>query len=51
MPKYKVTIQITRKIDCYGRDEDAAMEKACEIVSCWKDVEDVEAIDAEEINE
>ena len=51
MPKYRVTIQITRTIDCYGRDEDEAMEKACEIVSGWKDVNDVDAVDAEEIDE
>lgn len=49
MARFKVKICITRSIECYGSDEDEAMEKACEIVSGWKDVEDVEAIDAEEI--
>lgn len=51
MAKYRVTIQITRTIDVFGRDEDAAMDKACEIVSAWPSVDDVEAVDAEEIEE
>ena len=51
MPRYRVTVKITRKLDCWADDENEAIDKACEIVSAWKDVEDVDAEEAEEIED
>ena len=47
MPRYRVTVKITRKLDCWSDDENEAIDKACEIVSGWQNVDDVEAVDAE----
>lgn len=49
MAKYSVTVQITRKIEVYAKDEETAEDKAVEIVLKWDGVEDCEAVDAEEI--
>lgn len=48
MPKFKVTVEITRKVVIYASDEHEAKEKAEKVVMDWKDVENVDAIDAEE---
>lgn len=52
MPRYRVTVQFTqvkeKEINVFGKDEEAAMEKACEIVSGWPDVDDCDAINCDE---
>lgn len=49
MAKYSVTVQITRRIEVYAKDEEAAQDKAVEIVLGWDNVDDCEAVDAEEV--
>lgn len=50
--KYIVEVEITsrrrKELTIYARDEAEAEEKAVEIVSDWKDVDDVEPIRVEE---
>lgn len=48
--KFRVTVALTyhKELTIYARDEAEAMEKAEEIASNWNNVENVEAIDAEE---
>lgn len=50
MPKYTVTVryQQTRPISVYARDEQAAEEKAVEIVEDWNGVDSAEAESVEE---
>ena len=49
MPKYNVTVQITRKIEIYAKDEEIAEDKAVDIILKWDGVYDCEAVDVEEI--
>lgn len=50
--KYIVTVEYTTKrtkeLTIYAKDEAEAEEKACDIVSGWQDVQDVEATDVYE---
>ena len=48
--KYVVTVryEMERKINVHAHSEEAAEEKACEIVSQWKDVVSAEATDVSE---
>ena len=50
MPRYRVTVEYTqrRDIGVWARDEEAAMEKAAEIVEGWDNVMSAEGIEAEE---
>lgn len=50
MPKYTVTVRYhqTKDISVYARDEDAAAEKAVEIVEGWNGVDSAEAESVEE---
>ncbi len=48
MPKFSVTVNMTRKLSVYADDEDEACEKAVDIVLKWDGIEDAEATDAEE---
>ena len=48
MPKYSVTVSMTRKVEGYARDEDEAGEKACEIVMKWSGILDASAEDVEQ---
>jgi hypothetical protein len=49
MPKYIVTIEWkkTKELNVFASDEDAAEEKALEIVSSW-DIDDPEVVDVTE---
>lgn len=51
MPRYRVTVryQQTKDLEIYARDEQAAEEKAVEIVEGWNNVASAEAEDVEEI--
>ena len=51
MPKYSVpvTFSQTKPITVYARDAQEAEEKAIAVVLGWKDIEDAEAKEAEEI--
>lgn len=51
MPRYSVTVRYEqeREITVWARDEDAACEKAVEIVQKWNGVLSADADDAEEI--
>lgn len=53
MPKYEVTMNITRKLDkpisVYADDEAEAEEKAVDIVNGWDNVDDCEAVEVEEV--
>lgn len=53
MPRYEVEVRftqtVTRTITTYGRDEEAAEEKAAEIVQSWDGVDDI--IDTEVVGE
>lgn len=50
MPRYRVQVQYTqtRDIGVWAKDENAAMDKAAEIVEGWDKVDSAEAIEAEE---
>ena len=50
MPKYIVTVRYEqeKEITVYARDEQAAEEKACEIVEGWNNVLSAESVDCEE---
>lgn len=50
MPRYTVTVRFEqdKEITVYARDEQAAEEKACEIVEGWNNVIRAEAVDCEE---
>jgi len=50
MPRYSVDVEMTKtvQIKVWARDEDAACEKAQEIVEGWDGVNSAEAVDAEE---
>ncbi len=49
MAKYIVTVELTsvrrKDISVYAQDEEAAKDKACDIVAAWEGVVDVEAVD------
>lgn len=47
MPRYAVEVRFTKfvTINVWARDEEAAADKAAEIVEDWNDTEDVEATD------
>lgn len=49
MPRYRVNIRYEqeKEITVYARDEQAAEEKACEIVEGWNGVLSAEANDVE----
>ncbi len=49
MPKYNVTVAFTKhkEISVFAKDEEAAKEKAEEIVSAWDGVEDCEVVDCD----
>lgn len=49
--EYEVTIAMTKlvKIKVWAEDEEDAAENACGIVSGWEGVEDVEAVDVENV--
>lgn len=51
MPRYTVTVryEMEREIKVYARDEQAAEEKACEIVEGWNGVISAEATAVEEV--
>lgn len=51
MPRYRVTVRFeqTKELEVYAHDEQAAEERAAEIVSGWNNVTSAEAEDAEEI--
>lgn len=49
MPKYSVTVSMTRKIEVYAKSEEEAEDKACEVVLKWNGVLDAEAEDVEEV--
>lgn len=54
MPRYVVTVMITnapreKEITVWAATEEEAEDKACDIVSGWDGVDDVEATDVEEI--
>ena len=53
MPRYAVDVRYeqTKEIKVWARDEDAAIEKACEIVEGWNSVLNADADCAEEIDE
>lgn len=50
MPRYRVVIRYSqdKEIGVWAKDEEAAMEKAEEIVGNWNGVIDAEATEAEE---
>lgn len=50
MPKYNVKVAITshKNINVFARDEEAAEDRAIEIVSQWENVEECEALEVEE---
>lgn len=50
MPRYRVTVRYTqdKEIGVWAKDEEAAMDKAEEIVRNWHGVFDAEAQEAEE---
>lgn len=50
MPRFNVTVRYTqtKEISVYASDEQAAQEKAVEIVNGWNGVLDAEADDVEE---
>lgn len=50
MPRYTVTVRFEqeKEITVYARDEQAAEEKACEIVEGWNNVISAEAVDCED---
>lgn len=52
MPRYSVEVEMTKavQIKVWARDEDAACEKAQQIVEGWDGVTNAEAGDAEEID-
>ena len=51
MPRYRVSVRFeqTKDLEIYARDEQAAEEKAVEIVEGWNSVISAEAEDVEEI--
>ena len=51
MPRYEVSMKFTqeRTVKVFARDEEAAKEKAVALVEDWRDVSNVEAGEAEEI--
>ena len=53
MSKYSVKVRVTKVLEkpmeIYASSAEAAEERAAEIVSKWKDIEDAEGFDAEEI--
>lgn len=51
MPRYSVMVRFEqdKEITVYARDEQAAEEKACEIVEGWNNVISAEAREVEEI--
>ena len=53
MPKYEVKMKITsireKPITVYADSEGEAEEKAVDIVLAWPNVDDAEAIEAEEV--
>ncbi len=51
MPRYAVTLRMTstREISVWARDEDAAKDKAEEIVGQWDGVIDAQAEEAQEV--
>jgi len=51
MPRWSVTVRYEqeKEITVYARDENAAIEKAVEIVESWNGVLSAEADEAEEI--
>lgn len=49
MPKYSVTVSMTRKIEVYAPDAEDAEDKACEIVMKWNGILNAAAEDVEEL--
>lgn len=49
MPRYTVTVryEMAREVTVYAGDEQAAEERAVEIVEGWKDVLSAEAVDVD----
>ena len=44
----KVAITYHKELTIYAPTEEAAEDKACDLVSGWQNVEDVEVLDVEE---
>lgn len=53
MAKYKVKVRVTKvlekPLEIFASSADAAEQRAGEIVGDWKDIEDAEGFDAEEV--
>lgn len=53
MPKYKVTVSYTtlhsKIMDIYAKDEEAAEEKATEIIRDWDNVAEVSVDEVEQV--